>query len=76
MLELHGIINDEHIIIAKDITQLKRLASRYANDNFKPIDTMIVNVHDINRCENIERFKMSRFNKISPANYIVRGKWV
>ena len=76
MKEFHGLVNDTVIIIAKDMTQLKRLASRYANEYFKTIDSMRVTVHDVNRCENTDIFRMSRFNKISPNNYIVRGKWV
>ncbi len=73
--EFHGIVNNEKVIICKTLSQLKRIASRFANKFYKPIDTMKVLIHNIERCENVEIIHFTRINKVTPWNTIQRGKW-
>ena len=75
MIEFHGTVNNHHVIIAKTMWQLKRLASRFANNTFNVIDEMYVTIHDVNKSANIDRFKMTRINKVCPNNTIERGSW-
>lgn len=74
-IEFHGIVNDKRIIVAKNLTQLKRLASRCANNNYRPIDTMRVTIHCINGCAHIDTMHFIRINKVMPNNTIIRGNW-
>ena len=74
MKELHGTLYGI-TIIAKTMTELKRKASRIANNYFSAYDTMKVNLHDIGKCENIEQFTLTRVNKKAPSNRIVYGSW-
>lgn len=74
-IEYHGLVNDKQIFIANSLSQLKRLASRYANNDYLPIDEMRVTVHDVRRCENTNIFRLTRINKVCPNNTIKRGAW-
>lgn len=74
-IEFHGIVNDKRIIVAQTLKQLKRLASRYANNDYRPIDIMRVTVHCINGRANIDIMHFIRINKIAPNNTIIRGGW-
>lgn len=74
-IEFHGIVNDKKIIVAQNLKQLKRLASRYSNNDYRPIDTMRVMVHYINGCANIDIMHFIRINKIAPNSTIIRGSW-
>lgn len=74
-MECHGIVNNKRVLIAKSITQLKRLASRYANNTFNAIDTLRVNTHNEKASVNIDTVTFHRFNKIAPNNTIIRGEW-
>lgn len=75
MIELHGLVNNKRIFITKTFSQLKRLASRYCNNNYNPIDEMRVTVHDVDKCENTDILYFHRFNKAYPNNTIERGMW-
>jgi len=74
-IEYHALVNDKQIFIANSLSQLKRLASRYANNDYLPIDEMRVTVHDVRRCENTDIFRLARINKVCPNNTIKRGAW-
>lgn len=74
-IEFHGIVNDKRIIVAKNLKQLKRLASRCANNDYRPIDTMQVTLHSVNASENIDIIHFIRINKVMPNNTIIRGNW-
>lgn len=74
-IEYHGLVNDKRILIASSLSQLKRLASRYANNDYRSIDEMRVTVHDVRRCENTDIFRFTRINKVYPNNTIARGVW-
>lgn len=74
-IEYHGLVNDKKIFIANSLSQLKRLASRYANNDYLPIDEMRVTVLDVRRCENTDIFRLTRINKVCPNNTIKRGAW-
>ena len=73
--EYHGIVNGKRLIFANSISQLKRLASVYANNTFNPIDTLDVALHNVYACENVELYHFERFNKVLPKNTIERGTW-
>lgn len=74
-IEYHGLVNNERILIASSLSQLKRLASRWANNDFHSVDEMIVTVHNVQRCENTDIFRFTRINKVCPNNTIKRGMW-
>ena len=74
-IEYHGLVNGKRILIASSLSQLKRLASRYANNDYRPIDEIIVTIHDVRRCENTNIFSLTRINKVCPNNTIKRGVW-
>lgn len=74
-IEYHGLINNKRDIIAESLPQLKRLASRYCNNNYRPIDEMRVIIHDVDKCENTDIRFFHRINKICPNNTIKRGAW-
>ena len=74
-IEYHGLVNNKRIFIANSLSQLKRLASRYANNDYRSIDEMRVTVHDVMRCENTDIFRFTRINKVCPNNTIKRGVW-
>lgn len=74
-IEYHGLVNNERVLIASSLSQLKRLASRYANNDYRSIDEMRVTVHDVRRCENTDIFRLIRINKVCPNNTIKRGAW-
>ena len=57
------------------MTELKRKASRIANNYFSTYDEIKVNVHDIGKCENTMQLTYRRFNKKAPNNTIVYGSW-
>lgn len=74
-IEYHGLVNDKRILIASSLSQLKRLASRYANNDYRSIDEMRVTVHDVRRCVNTDIFRITRINNVCPNNTIKRGAW-
>ena len=74
-VEFHGLVNNKRLFITKTVAQLKRLASRYCNNNYNPIDEMRVTVYDVNKCGNIDIIYVHRLNKVCPNNTIKRGKW-
>ena len=74
-IEYCGLVNDKRILSASSLSQLKRLASRYANNDYRSIDEMRVTVHDVRRCENTDIFRFTRINKVCPNNTIKRGVW-
>ena len=49
MIEYHGTVNNGRIFITKTISQLKRLASREANNTFNTMDVLQVTTHDVNK---------------------------
>lgn len=73
--EYLGLVNNERVLIASSLSQLKRLASRWANNNFRSVDEMIVTVYNVQRCENTNIFRFIRINKVCPNNTIKRGMW-
>ena len=75
MIEFHGIIYDR-VVFANTLFDLKRKASRIANGHFSSVDKMEVIIHDPRRCENLERFTLSRMNKKAPNNSIIYGRWI
>ena len=75
MLEFHGLVNNNKIFITKTLSQLKRLASRYCNNNYNSIDEMIVTIHNVGKCENTDILYFHRFNRVCPNNTIERGIW-
>ena len=74
-IEYHGLVNNERFLSASSLSQLKRLASRYANNDYRSIDEMRVTIHDVRRCENTDIFWLTRINKVCPNNTIKRGAW-
>jgi hypothetical protein len=60
---------------AKTFTQLKRLASREANNTFNTMDVLQVTTHDVNKGINIDIVRFHRINKVMPNNTIQRGTW-
>lgn len=74
-IEYHGLVNNERVLIASSLSQLKRLASRWANNDFHSVDEMIVTVYNVKRCENTNIFRFTRINKVCPNNTIKRGMW-
>lgn len=74
-IEYYGLVNGKKVFIANSLSQLKRLASRYANNDYLPIDEMRVIVLDVRRCENTDIFRLTRINKVCPNNTIKRGAW-
>jgi hypothetical protein len=70
-----AIVNKTRTIMANDITTLKRLASRAANENYFVADSMTVFVSPDNSFHPVERLYFIRINKIAPNNTITRGKW-
>ena len=74
-IEYHVLVNNERVLIASSLSQLKRLASRYANNDYRSIDEMRVTVQDVRRCENTDIFRLIRINKVCPNNTIKRGAW-
>ena len=75
MIEFCGLVNNNRIFIAKTLSQLKRIASRYCNNSYNPIDEMRVTIHNINKCENTDIFYLHRLNRVCPNNTIERGIW-
>jgi len=75
MIEYHGTVNDGRIFITKTISQLKRLASREANNTFKTMDVLQVTTHDVNKGINTDIVRFQRINKVMPNNTIQRGIW-
>lgn len=67
--EFVGIINGK-IITAKTFPQLKRIASIEANKRYSPYDELLVLMRN-----GVEPLRLYRFNKKSPNNEIIRGKW-
>ena len=74
-IEYHGLVNNERVLIASSLSQLKRLASRYANNDYHSTDEMRVTIHDVRCCENTDIFRLIRINKVCPNNTIKRGAW-
>ena len=74
-IEYHGLVNNKRVLTASSLSQLKRLASRWANNDFHSVDEMIVTVHNVQRCENTDIFWFTRINKVCPNNTIKRGMW-
>ena len=74
-IEFHGTVNGDRTFITKSLSQLKALASKYCNKDYRPIDELRVTVHDIDRCENIDIMYFHRINKVCPNNTIERGRW-
>lgn len=74
MKELHGTVYGR-TIIANNMTDLKRKASRIANEYFSAHDEMKVNLHDVGKCENEEQFTFTRINRKAPNNTIIYGQW-
>lgn len=74
-IEFHGLVNGDRTFITKSLSQLKTLASKYCNQNYRPIDELRVTVHNIVKCENTDIFYLHRINKVCPNNTIERGKW-
>ena len=70
-----AIVNKTRTITANDITTLKRLASRAANENYFVADGMTVFVSPDTPFQPVERLSFIRINKIAPNNTIIRGKW-
>ena len=75
MIEFFGLINNEKSFITKTLPQLKRLASRYCNNSYNPVDEMRVTIHNVNKCENTYIFYLHRLNRVCPNNTIKRGAW-
>lgn len=75
MIEFHGLVNNNKIFITKTLSQLKRLASRYCNNNYNSIDEMRVTVHNVDKCENTDILYFHRLNRVCPNNTIERGAW-
>lgn len=69
-----GVLNNYRSIAANSITQVKRLASRFANDNFNIIDKLDITVVDGEHNTDILHF--TRINKVCPNNTIERGQWI
>lgn len=69
----HGVVNHNVLcnIWANDMSTLKRLASEHANPYYKVIDKLIV--FDVSTGNKM--FEMQRYNKKSPNNEIIFGKW-
>lgn len=76
MIEYHGTVNNGRIFIAKTISQLKRLASREANNTFNTMDILQVTTHDVNKGINTDIVRFHRINKVMPNNTIQRGIWL
>lgn len=74
MKELHGTIYGI-VVIANTMTDLKRKASRIANQYFSAYDKMTVNLHDIAKCANEMQFTLTRINRKAPNNRIIYGQW-
>ena len=75
MIEYHGTVNNGRIFITKTISQLKRLASREANNTFNTMDVLQVTTHDVNKGINTDIVHFHRINKVMPNNTIQRGIW-
>ncbi len=74
-IEFHGLVNKDRSFTTKSLSQLKTLASKYCNKDYRPIDELRVTVHDVDRCENIDIMYFHRINKVCPNNTIERGRW-
>jgi len=60
-------------ITGKNITELKRKASRICNNYYNVVDGLVLRRY--NDQEIIGGITFTRVNKISPNNEIKRGKW-
>ena len=74
-IEFHGLVNGDRSFTAKSLSQLKTVASRYCNKDYRPIDELRDTVYNIDRCENTDIMYFHRINKICPNNTIERGRW-
>ena len=74
-IELHGLVNGDRTFITKSLSQLKTLASKYCNKDYRPIDELRVTVHDVDSCKNTDIMYFHRINKVYPNNTIERGRW-
>lgn len=68
-----GLVNGKTYVSANSFTQLKRLASRRANNDFNSIDTLRLTIEE-NGC-NIAILNFTRINRKSPNNTIIYGAW-
>ena len=75
MVEYHGTVNNGRIFITKTISQLKRLASREANNTFNTMDVLQVTTHDVSKGINTDIVRFHRINKVMLNNTIQRGIW-
>lgn len=73
--KFEAIVNDRHKIHANDITTLKRLASKAANNNYFSYDKMIVYRKPDDPNNLTEFFHLWRCNTKYPNNTIIRGNW-
>ena len=74
-IEFHGLVNGDRSFTTKSLPQLKTLASKYCNKNYRPIDELRVTVHDVDSCKNTDIMYFHRINKVCPNNTIERGRW-
>lgn len=74
-IEFHGLVNGDRSFTTKSLSQLKTLASKYSNKDYRPIDELRVTVHDVDSCKNTDIMYFHRINKVCPNNTIERGRW-
>lgn len=74
-IEFHGLVNGKRTFTTKSLSQLKTLASKYCNKDFRPIDELRVTVYNVDKCENTDIMYFYRINKVYPNNTIERGRW-
>ena len=74
-IEFHGTVNRTRIFVTKSLPQLKTLASKYCNKDYRPIDELRVTIHDVDSCKNTDILYFHRINKVCPNNTIERGRW-
>ena len=74
-IKFHGLVNGDRSFTTKSLSQLKTLASKYCNKNYRPIDELRVTVHDVDSCKNTDIMYFHRINKVCPNNTIERGRW-
>ena len=74
-IEFHGLVNKDRSFTTKSLSQLKTLASKFCNKDYRPIDELRVTVHDVDSCKNTYIIYFHRINKVCPNNTIERGRW-
>ena len=74
-IEFHGLVNGDRSFTTKSLPQLKTLASKYCNKDYRPIDELRVTVHDVDSCKNTDIMYFHRINKVCPNNTIERERW-